>query len=268
MKTKKILKAAIGLMTLVSMTACSTENSKDTQDKIVDKGTLVVAVSPDYAPFEFQTLKDGKNTIVGADITLAQDIAKELKVTLKLSPMSFNNVLSSLQSGKADIAISGISYTKERSKVYDFSKSYYDTENAIVVKKDKLTSLTSMASLAGKKVGAQKSSIQENLAKTQLKDSHIVSLTDMGEVVNELKNGQLDAITMDGPVATGYVAQNKDLAIVDYTFKTNNADAKVVAMPKGSPKLQKTINKVVEKVKGETFKGYIEEAAQYTESQK
>ncbi|GAA5357939.1 hypothetical protein SuUB38_07800 [Streptococcus uberis] len=80
MKTKKILKAAIGLMTLVSMTACSTENSKDTQDKIVDKGTLVVAVSPDYAPFEFQTLKDGKNTIVGADITLAQDIAKELKV--------------------------------------------------------------------------------------------------------------------------------------------------------------------------------------------
>ncbi|CAM4230898.1 amino acid ABC transporter substrate-binding protein [Streptococcus penaeicida] len=266
MTYKKLILSTLGLATIISLSACSGQSSKDTEDKVKDKGTLVVAVSPDYAPFEFQTLQNGKNTIVGADISLAQDIAKELDVKLKLSPMSFNNVLSSLQSGKADIAISGISYTKERAKVYDFSDSYYDTENAIVIKKENADKLKDIASLAGKKVGAQKASIQENLAKNQLKDSNIVSLTDMGEVVNELKNGQLDAITMDGPVATGFVAKNKDLMVVNYTFKTNNADSKVVAMPKGSSKLKKTINKVVKKVKGNTFKSYIDKAATYTEA--
>lgn len=262
---KKYLVTVASLLALFSLTACGT-TAKDTQDKVKDKGTLVVALSPEYAPFEFQTLKDGKNTIVGSDIMLAQDIADQLGVKLKLSPMSFNNVLSSLQSKKADIAISGISYTKERAKVYDFSESYYDTENAIVVKKSDAAKLKDMQALAGKKVGAQKATIQENLAKTQLKDSQIVSLTEMGEVINELKHGQLDAATMDGPVAAGYIAQNSDLVIVDYTFKTNNADSKVVAMPKNSPKLQKTINQVVKKVKGDTYKSYIDKSATYTEA--
>ena len=46
------------------------------------RGKLVVATSPDYAPFEFQSLVDGKNQVVGADIDMAQAIADELGVKL------------------------------------------------------------------------------------------------------------------------------------------------------------------------------------------
>ena len=49
--------------------------------------------------------------------------------------MSFDNVLANVQSGKADIAIAGISVTDERKKVYDFSDSYYTSENVVIVKK-------------------------------------------------------------------------------------------------------------------------------------
>ena len=49
--------------------------------------------------------------------------------------MSFDNVLANVQSGKADIAISGISATEERQKIFDFSDTYYESETVLVVKK-------------------------------------------------------------------------------------------------------------------------------------
>ena len=92
--------------------ACGSK--KDAYESIKENKKLVVAVSPDYAPFEFKTLVDGKDQVVGSDIKLAQAIADELGVKLEVTTMSFDNVLSSLQSGKADLAISGISVTAAR----------------------------------------------------------------------------------------------------------------------------------------------------------
>ena len=122
---------AFGL--LVTLAACGS-SSKNQLTKIKDKGTLTVAVSPDYAPFEFQMLKDGKNTVVGSDIDLANEIGKALGVKVNIQAMDFNNVLASVTSGKADIAISGISADEDRKKAYDFSDSYYSAQNVIVVK--------------------------------------------------------------------------------------------------------------------------------------
>ena len=89
-----------------------------------------------FAPFEFKTIQNGKDTIVGADVEIAKAIADELGVKVKFSEMSFDNVLANVQSGKADIAISGISATEERQKIFDFSDTYYESETVLVVKKD------------------------------------------------------------------------------------------------------------------------------------
>ena len=81
---------------------------------------MTIALNPHFAPFEFKTIQDGKDTIAGADIEIAKAIGDELGVKVKFSEMSFDNVLASVQSGKADIAISGISATKERQKISTF----------------------------------------------------------------------------------------------------------------------------------------------------
>ena len=57
-----------------------------------------------------------KNQVVGADIDMAQAIADELGVKLEISSMSFDNVLTSLQTGKADLAVAGISATDEEKR--------------------------------------------------------------------------------------------------------------------------------------------------------
>lgn len=265
MTFKKLLLTFFGLVAVVALTACGASNAKDMQDKVKEKKKLVVAVSPDYAPFEFKALIDGKDTVVGADIELARAIADELGVKLEISSMSFDNVLSSIKTGKADIAISGLSYTKERAKVYDFSDAYYKTENAILIRKSDLSKYTSLAAFNKAKVAVQKGTIEEGLAKDQLKQSNITSLTSMGEAVNELKSGQVDAIDLEKPVAEGYISQNNDLVLAKVALKTGEGDAKAVALPKDSGKLVKTVNKVIKKLKKEgKYKQFISDAVKLT----
>ena len=108
------------LFALATLGACGSSNTtaqgqeKDQLAAIKKSGVLKVATSADYAPFEFHTMVDGKDKIVGSDIDLAKAIAKELGVKAEVSDMNFNTVLASLKEGKADLAISAISATDER----------------------------------------------------------------------------------------------------------------------------------------------------------
>ena len=265
MKIKKLVLGALVLVSVFALAACGSSSNENLQEKVVKKGKLVVAISPDYAPFEFKTLVDGKDQVVGSDIKLAQAIADELGVKLEVTTMSFDNVLSSLQAGKADIAISGISVTDERKKTFDFSDPYYETQNAIIVRKDQESTYSSLDAFKGKKVAVQKGTIEEGLAKKQLKDSTVVSLTAMGEAINEVKSGQVDAVDLEKPVAEGYLSQNSDIALAGFALKTSDGDAKAVAMPKGSGKMVKTVNKVIKKLaKDDKYKQYISDAAKLT----
>ena len=259
---KKLFLGAMAFLVAVTLVACGSK--KDADESIKENKKLVVAVSPDYPPFEFKTLV-GKDQVVGSDIKLAQAIANELGVKLEVTTMSFDNVLSSLQSGKADLAISGISVTDERKKTFDFSDPYYETQNAIIVRKGQESTYSSLDALKGKKVAVQKGTIEEGLAKKQLKDSTVISLTAMGEAINEVKSGQVDAVDLEKPVAEGYVAQNSDLALASVALKVDDGDAKAVAMAKGNDKLKEAVNKVIKKLKADgTYDEYIKDASKYT----
>ncbi|QGX44955.1 transporter substrate-binding domain-containing protein [Streptococcus equinus] len=251
--TMKLSKVFGGLVLVASaclLTACGSSDKKDTSvSDIKDKGTMVVALNPEFAPFEFKTLVDGKDTIVGADVKIAEAIGEELGVKVKFSSMSFNNVLASLQSGKADIAISGISATPERKKAYNFSEPYYESENVVLIKKTDLDKYTKTTSLDGLSVGTQKGTIQETVASEQLKGAKVVALTQNGEMINELKNGQIQAVVLEKPIAEGYVANNDDLTISNITLKNDDADAYAVALPKDDDKLTKKVNKVINELK-------------------
>lgn len=243
---------ALGLITVaaaLTLVACGSSSSKDSLASIKEKKTLTVALSPDYAPFEFQMLKDGKNEVVGSDVDLANEIGKSLGVKVKVEAMDFNNVLASVTSGKADIAISGISADAERKKAYDFSDSYYTANNVIVVKKDSLSKFSTIADFKGKKVAAQKGSVQEKVATGQIKDASLVSLVKTGQAINELKNGTVEGVVLEEPIAKSYVSANPDLAIATIKLDSSETDSYAIAMPKKSDALKKAINQVIKDLK-------------------
>lgn len=257
---KKLLLGLAGVFALTALAACS--SSTNTLDKVKNKGTLTIALNPHFAPFEFKTIQDGKDTIAGADIEIAKAIGDELGVKVKFSEMSFDNVLASVQSGKADIAISGISATKERQKIFDFSDTYYDSETVLLVKKDATEkTYKQISDFSKKSIAVQKGSIQENIAKANLLDANVVSLAQPGEAINELKSGQVEGVVLEKAIAKGYVDQNSDLTMSDIALKSDSNDAYAVAMPKGSDDLKAKVNKIIAKLKKEgKIDSYVQDA--------
>ncbi len=250
------------------LVACqsSSSNSKSALETIKQKGKLVVATSPDYAPFEFQALLDGRNQVVGADIDMAQAIADELGVKLVISTMSFDNILTSLHTGKADLAIAGISATDERKEVFDFSIPYYENKASFLIRKADLDKYKDLNSLASASIAAQKGTVPESMVKEQLPEAKLVSLSNMGEAVNELQSGKVDAVHMDEPVALSYATKNSDLQVASVSLTMNEGEANAVAIRKGNEDLKEVVDKVIQKLKDEgTYQSYLEKAAKLTE---
>lgn len=261
---KKITGAIVALAALVSLAACGggssdkasnssssakTEQQGDQLAAIKKAGVLKVATSADFAPFEFHTMVDGKDKIVGADIDLANEIGKELGVKVKVSDMSFNTVLASVKEGKADIAISGVSATNERKKQFDFTDNYYNPPQVVVINKKNKDKFKDVAALSGKQVGAQKGSIQEDVVKNQLKGAKLVSIEKVPNMVVEVNQGSLDALVVEKTIAESYVEQNPDLMIAsDITLKPSSDEAFAIALPKGQTKLQSEMNKIIKKL--------------------
>ncbi|WP_407857037.1 transporter substrate-binding domain-containing protein [Enterococcus hailinensis] len=258
---KKITGLVITLAALFTLAACggsssSTDASSSAKTEnqlaaIKKSGVLKVATSADYAPFEFHTMVDGKDKIVGADIDLVNEIAKELGVKAEVSDMSFNTVLASLNQGKSDIAISAISATKERKEQFDFTDNYYNPPQVVIINKKNKDKFTSLDSLKDQQVGAQKGSIQEDIVKTQIKDAKLVSIEKVPNMVVEVNSGSLDAMVVEKTIAESYVQQNPDLMVADIDLEPSSDEAFAIALPKGSEELQTELNKIIKKLNDE-----------------
>ena len=268
MKFKKWILVVCSMLASMVLVACQsgTDSSQSAVDAIKQKGKLVVATSPDYAPFEFQALVDGKNQVVGADIDMAQAIADELGVKLEISSMSFDNVLTSLQTGKADLAIAGISATDERKEVFDFSIPYYENKMSFLVRKADLDKYKDLSNLASANIAAQKGTVPETMVKEQLPNAQLTSLANMGEAVNELQAGKVDAVHMDEPVALSYAGKNSDLVVASVNLTMKDGEANAVAIKKNQSDLKAVVDKVIQKLKDDgTYQTYLEKAAKLTE---
>lgn len=262
---KKILSGVAAVALLFMLGACggSQKTEGDSQSKaldaVKDAGVLKVGMSADFAPFEFHSMVDGKDKIVGADVDLANAIADDLGVDIEFMDMEFNAVLSSLEQGKVDIAISGISATPERKKSFDFSDNYYNPPQKVIVNKKNADKFTSIDSLKGKKVGAQKGSVQEDVVKQQLPDAQMVSVAKVPNLIIELNQGSIDALVVEETVGASYISQNPDLQFADIDLKSSKDEAYSIALPKDSGTLKTEIDKIIKKLNDS---GKIEEFVQ------
>ncbi|MDH6363650.1 polar amino acid transport system substrate-binding protein [Enterococcus sp. PF1-24] len=246
---------ATGLM-VMTMAACGNdakaESSKTTEQDsltaIKEAGVLKVATSADFAPFEFHALVDGKDKIVGADVDLIAELAKDLGVEVEYMDMEFNAVLTALQQGKVDIAISGISATLERQESFDFSVNYYNPPQVVVINKKNADVYTDLASLKGKNVGAQKGSIQEDIVTAQLPDSTKVSVPKVPNLIVELNQGSIEALVLEKTIAESYIYQNPDLMLAEIELTSSEDEAYAIALPKDSGDLKTEIDKSIQKL--------------------
>lgn len=221
-----------------------------TVSRVQAKKTLVLGTSPDYAPYEFLVNKNGKNKTVGMDIDVAQKVADDLHVKLVIKSMDFDALLVGLETGKVDMVISAMSPTDERTKSVDFSDVYYLGGQSILVNKADAKIYKSKNSFIGKKVGVQTGSLQQTLAKKQIKNAQITGLTKVPDLVLALKSHKIDGIVAEEPVATAYASNDPELVQIDGKFNLGaDMQGSAIAFPKNSPTLVAAANKSIAQIK-------------------
>ncbi|MFD1671329.1 ABC transporter substrate-binding protein/permease [Agrilactobacillus yilanensis] len=261
-----VLGAFLPLMNLTTQNTvqAATETSTKTDPylkKIKKRRTMVVGLSADYPPYEFHKTVKGQDEIVGFDISIAQQIAKDLGVHLVIKEMSFDALLGALKTGKIDMIISGMSETPERAKEVTFSDTYLVVQNSVMVRKSDLSKYKNTTDFDGVKVGAQKQTTQEQLAEEELPGSKVTSLEKMTDLVLNLQQSKIDAIVIEKPVADAYVAQDKALAIDKSVKFANSTKNTAIALPKDSPTLTAQVNKTIKRIKKDNLlNGYIKKA--------
>lgn len=244
---KKLILMLVTVLVAAIFAGCAakkttTETKKTALDKIKAAGVITMGNSPDYPPFE--TIDD-KGNIIGFDIDVANEIAKELGVKLEIKQMAFDTIITAVQSGQVDFGMSGFSVTDDRKAKVEMSTPYLVGGQVIVTTTD--SGIKSAADLNGQKVAVGIGSTCEKAAKT-IKGADVVSLDDFNVGFVMLKNKSVKAVVADITVAKNYVAKDSTYVIVDkpLTYEETAAITK-----KGNAELIKAINDAISKLEKE-----------------
>lgn len=277
-KAKKIMALMLALVFVFAFTGCSQKPATEEKapapteqaaaskiEEIQKKGKLVLGTSADYPPYEFHKLTNGKDEIVGFDIEIAKTIAADLGVELEIKDMKFDGLLAALVVDDIDFIVAGMVPKEERKKSVDFSKQYYQAEQRILIRAEDQDKLKTPEDFKGLKVGAQKSTVQEDIA-LGIEGAEVKSLSKITDLVLELKNKKIDAIVLVDPVAAAYTKQNSDLVVPEISFGTEEGVA--IAVNKGNEDLVEAINKTIDKLLSEgKIDKFIEEATTLAEEE-
>ena len=165
----------------------------------VEAGKLTMATNATFPPYEMTT---DAGTIEGIDVDTAQAIAEKLGLELQIDDMDFDAALLSVQQGKADIAMAGITVTDERMAVMSFSDSYATGIQSVIVPEG--SDIASVDDLAGKKIGTQRGTTGYLYCSDDFGEDAVVAYDNGLTAVQALNNGQVDAVVIDNEPAKAY----------------------------------------------------------------
>jgi len=211
---------------------------------LITAGTITDCTQLPYAPFEFT--EGGK--IVGFDIDIVDEIAKDLGVKQEIIDTPFEGIQTGedLSTDKCDIVAAGITITDVRKTVIDFSEPYFDATQALLVPAD--SSVSSLADLAGKKIGVQAATTGEIYATDKAKDSELVQFEDLALLQTAVQTGQVDAAINDNGVLFDFAKKNTDVKVA---AEFDTGEQYGLGVKKANSTLLAAVNATLTRIKGD-----------------
>ena len=204
-------------------------------------GTLTMATNAEFPPYEFH---DG-DKIVGIDAEIAQAIADELGMELEIEDIAFDSIIPEIVSGKADMALAGMTVTEDRKASVDFSDTYATASQMIIVKED--SKIAGPDDLKGVTVGVQLGTTGDIYVSDLEADGTTVERYNKGfEAVQALSQGKIDAVVIDGEPAKTFVSESEGLKILDEAF---TVEEYAIAVKKGNTELLDKMNAAIKELK-------------------
>lgn len=221
------------------------------------KEVLRVAMSADYAPFDWLQEDDSNGAVMtsngsymnGYDVLAAKYIAEKLDMDLEITQIDWDGLILSIQSGKVDCAIAGMSITSERSQSVDFSDPYYNAN--IVAADGPYADAVNVTDFEGATLTSTLNTVWYDVL-DQITDyaTKDAALDTFASMVAAVHAGKIDGFTCDMPSAKSILVSNPDLKIIDFEggtgFEVSNEETDLgIPCQKGNTELVDKINEVL-----------------------
>lgn len=256
---KRSLAVAMSVAMVFGVAACSSSSAPKEEEKkteeapasdTADGGVLRMGCSADFAPFESYA-DDGK-TIIGYDVDMMNEICKRLGMTLEITDMNFDSVVTAVQTGKIDVGVSGMTITDERKENVNFSDSYFTAAQSILVPKDSQIKGYQDLVDGTYKAGVQLGTTGDIMAVEKLGD-RVSEFEKYGDALAALLAGKVDCMILDTGVAEAYAEAN-DLLVLEEPFgDEGDIEYYGIAVAKENTELLDKINGALAEMKAEGF---------------
>ena len=170
---------------------------------VVEDGKLHMATNAAFPPYEM-VADDG--SFEGIDVEIAGKIAEKLGLELVVDDMDFGSIITSVQTGKSDIAMAGMTVTDERKQNIDFSDTYATGVQVVIVPLD--SDIETIDDLQGKLIGCQESTTGYIYCSDDYGEDMVTAFPNGANAVQALLSGKVDAVVIDSQPAQEFVAQN------------------------------------------------------------
>lgn len=241
---KKIIVLAVSaLLAFAMLTACggAKEPTPAGSGSGADapKAVLKMVTEATFPPYEYY---DG-NEIVGIDVDIAKAIADKLGMTLEIEDIAFDSIITSVQTGKADIGLAGITILPDRLENVNFTTPYTNAVQVVILPEG--SDIKSVDDLAGKKIAVQTGTTGDIYA-SDIEGATIEQFTKATDGILSLTSGKTDAMIIDNAPAKAFVAQNEGLYILEEDFENEEY---AIAVSKENTALLEQINDVLAQMK-------------------
>lgn len=197
---KKLTALFISFILMFSLSACSSQQSSQAEDN-----KLIIGVDDTFAPMGF---RDDSGNLVGFDIELSQELLSKLGYEAEYQVIDWSMKEAELENGNIDLIWNGYSITDARKEKVNFTQSYLDNKQIIVVMAD--SDISSKADLAGKTVAVQKESsayeaVMADSIASSLNGGEPVQFDTNNDAFMDLEAGRSDALVADEVFAKYYI---------------------------------------------------------------
>lgn len=232
------LAATAAIMTGCSGKESSSEAGGDSQEQEV----LTVAMELAYPPFE---TKDEQGNPSGVSVDFMKDFGEYIGKEIRIENISFDGLIPSLQTGKADMVMSSMTITEERKETVDFSEPYANALLAVLTNKDSQITSVDDLNQEGKKVAVKTGSTGYLYAQEHLKSAEIIALQDESACVMEVSQGKADGFIYDQ--LTIYRNWQNNLDTTNAVFiPFQDVEPWGIAVKKGNTELLDQLNEFIE----------------------
>ncbi|MDO8841218.1 ABC transporter substrate-binding protein [Methanocalculus sp.] len=199
--------AALVAVVVLSLLAAGCMGGAETP--VSEKKLYIVGIDGDYKPFSYI---EADGSAAGFDVESVRWIGEEMGFDVRIQPMAWDGIVTSLVTKKIDMVYSGMTITPERQERVHFTEPYWIVNQAVASRADSVITLDDV--LAGKVLmGAQRGSTAADYIQMNLIDTGLLPANNFKQyegfslAVTDLENKRVDAVMYDTPIVNEFIME-------------------------------------------------------------